>query len=108
MNNEAQILGQQGLQIAMDHADRVEPGWNDLAFDMFREWLSGWPSGYRFRTEHFRLYAIFEGLPTPPSLRSFGGIPRRARREKLIKSVDLAKTTSKNQRGCFATVWEKI
>jgi hypothetical protein len=108
MNNEAQILGEQGLQIAMDHADRVEPGWNDLAFDMFREWLSGWPSGFRFRVEEFRMSAAIHGLPDPPSLRAFGGLPRRARTAGLVRSVDLAKTTSKNQRGCFATVWEKI
>jgi hypothetical protein len=108
MNNEAQILGQQGLQIAMDHADRVEPGWNDLAFDMFRDWLSGWPKGYRFRIEQFRHSAAIRGLPDPPSGRAFGGLPRRAKHAGLIIPVDLAKTTSKNQRGCFATVWEKI
>jgi hypothetical protein len=105
---EAERLRDSGIKTAMDHAEAVEPGWNEKADQMFHEWLKGWPSGYRFLIEDFRMSATIRGLSEPPSNRSFGGVPLRAKKLGLIKSAGLAQTTSKKQHCCFATQWEKI
>lgn len=104
---EASEARQAGMDKAINHADQVNPGWSELAGDYFREWLNGWPAGYRFLIEDFRLSASIRGLPEPPSNRSFGAIPVRAQRDGLIKSVGLKATKSKKGHRCFATEWEK-
>lgn len=97
-----------GIAKAVGHAEKNNPGWNDKAFDMFKEWLSGWPSSFTFLMEDFRKCAQIRGLPDPPSARSFGGIALRAKFAGLIKSNGLKPTTSVTAHRCYANEWQKV
>lgn len=105
---QAEKKRDEGIERAKNHAEAVEPGWNERADQMFKEWLQGWPQGYKFLIEDFRMSASIRGLPEPPSNRAFGGMALRARKAELIKSVGLAATTSKKGHRCFASVWIKL
>lgn len=97
-----------GIEKAETSANRKSPGWTDRAYEMFEDWLSGWPSGYKFMMEHFRQVAKIRGLDDPPSPRSFGGIAIRAKIAGLIKSNDKKATTGVTAHRCYANEWEKI
>lgn len=97
-----------GMNQAIDHADEVVPGWSERAYKMFCEWLNGWPSGYRFQIEGFRVSAYARGLPKPPTDRAFAVVAVRARKAGLIKSNGQKATSSATAHRCYANEWEKI
>lgn len=97
-----------GMQVAEANAEINHPGWKEDAYEMFKDWLSGWPKGYRFLIEDFRKVAQIRGLPDPPSARSFGGLAVKAKTAGLIKAFDQVKTSSKTAHRCFATLWQKV
>jgi hypothetical protein len=98
----------EGIQRAVDSANRKDAGWSEKAFEMFREWLSGWPPGFKFQMEDFRKVAQIKGLPDPPTARVFGSIAVRARKANLIKSNGQKATDSETAHRCYANEWEKI
>jgi hypothetical protein len=71
----------QGMTRAAEHADRIEPGWSDRAYDM----LEGYAlCHFEFMTEDVRVWATEEGLPPPPDGRAWGAVTLRAVRNKVI------------------------
>jgi hypothetical protein len=77
----AQQLADDGMNRAVDHADQVEPGWSQRAYDM----LEGYAlSHFEFMTEDCRVWAHGEGLPTPPDGRAWGAVTLRAVKAGLI------------------------
>lgn len=97
-----------GIAKAESSANSASPGWSDRAFEMFKEWLSGWAPGHKFLMEDFRFTSKIMGLPDPPSERAFGGIALRARFAGLIRSFDKVQVKNKKAHACFATRWEKV
>jgi hypothetical protein len=97
-----------GIERAVNHAESVHPGWKEDAFQMFKEWLSGWPSGYKFTIEHFRQVAQIKGLPDPPSNRAFGSLALRARIAGLITSNETVKVQNKKAHRANAALWRKV
>ncbi|WP_066807163.1 hypothetical protein [Sphingomonas asaccharolytica] len=70
-----------GIKQAVDHADRVDPGWSDRAFEM----LEGYAlTHFEFMTEEVRVWATEAGLPPPPDGRAWGAVTLRAAKAKLI------------------------
>lgn len=98
-----------GLIQAIATAEKNHPNWAENAYKFFKKWLSRKPSGYRFQIEQFRLHIqINGGLPKPESDRAFGGLPRRAREEKLIKAKGPKPTTSERAHSCYSMEWQKV
>lgn len=97
-----------GIQKATDHANSVSPDWSVRAFEMFKEWIKGWPVGFSFMIEDFRQICQIKGLPEPPSNRAFGGLAVKARNAGLIKSAGLGHVANKKAHKCFATRWQKV
>lgn len=97
-----------GIEKAISSAEGKNPGWADRAYNMFKAWLSGWPVGYRFQIENFRVSAYARGLEKPPTDRAFTVVTKRGKKDNLIKSAGLKATSSKTAHSCFATEWEKI
>lgn len=98
----------EGINKAKDSAERNEPGWNERAYEMFKEWLSGWPSGYKFTIEQFRQVAQIRGLSDPPHARAFGSIAVRAKKEGLIKSNGTVKVKNPKSHMANAALWQKV
>lgn len=97
-----------GIQQAVDHANAVNKEWFEKAYKMFKEWLSGWPSGHEFMIEDFRLSAEIRGLKKPPSARAYGAIAVKAKKENLIVSYETAKTRGKSAHRANANKWIKV
>lgn len=98
----------EGIQRAVDSANRKDAGWSEKAFEMFREWLKGWPVGYEFLIEDFRISAKIRGLPDPPSKRVFGHIAVRAKKMGLIKSNETRKVKNPDANRANAALWIKV
>lgn len=105
---EGERLRDHGIQVAVDHADNVYSNWSERAFAMFEKWLSGWPYGYTFLMEDFRLASTIHGLPTPPSKRAFGSVAVKAKSMGLIKAIGTQRVKNKKAHLCYASVWMKI
>lgn len=97
-----------GIEKAVSHANEVIPDWAEKAYKMFKEWLQGWPSGFRFQVETFRVAAYARGLEKPPSDRTFSVVVRRGKKDNLIRKAGLKATQSVSAHGCFSTEWEKL
>jgi hypothetical protein len=97
-----------GMLQAITNADAKIPDWSNKAWEMFKDWLSGWPPGYKFQIEGFRKVAQIRGLPDPPTARAFGSLAVRARKEGLVKSNGPKPTTGKTAHRCYSNEWEKV
>lgn len=108
-SKQARRRGELGLAQAVATAERNDPDWAEKAYAYFKKWLSRKPSGYRFQVESFRLHVQISGaIPAPTSDRAYGGIPTRAKNEKLIRACRPQPTTSVTAHGCFSMEWQKI
>lgn len=97
-----------GINQAKTHADEVNPGWSEQAFEMFREWLRGWQPGYKFTIEEFRQIAQIRGLPDPPHARAFGSLAVRAKKAGLINSNGTVKVRNPKAHMANAAQWIKM
>lgn len=106
---EGERLKQEGLERAVDHAERVVPEWKEIAWDFFQKWLTRIPSGLKFKMEDFRTWAECHDMPSPPSKRAIGFIPLKAVKEGLIKKCGLTSVTlNPKAHGCFCSQWQKL
>lgn len=105
---EASRRRDEGIALAVDHADSNPVKWSDIAYNMLKEWLRPWPCGYRFQIEEFRQVAQIKGLPDPPNQRAFGSIAVRAKSEGLIKSNGQKATRGVTAHRAYANEWEKV
>lgn len=105
----AKEKGDQGLNRAVAAAENIHPDWAERAYKFFKKWLSRKPKGYRFLIEDFRKRVqVSKALPEPGSRRAYGGIPRRAANDGLIRKKGLRATRSITSHSCFATEWGKV
>lgn len=100
-------LKEKGIELAVGHANEVSPGWQDAAYGLFKEWLSGWPMGYRFLMEDARVSLEIRGLPAPPSLRAYGRMIQMAKKDGLIKHAGYAQVKNKLAHQANANLWQK-
>lgn len=81
--------GREQMEIAFEHAERVEPEWGDLAFEA----LCGYAevADSPFTIEEMRLAT---GVQSPTDERAWGSVVQRAVRGQIIKRVGYAPATS--------------
>jgi hypothetical protein len=105
----AKKAGDAGLQQAEDNANKKQDGWVDHAYSFFLQWLFKKPVGFEFMLEDVRVAATsIATLQKPPSERAWGGIARRALRDKLIIHAGHGKTKNKLAHGTPASIWKKL
>lgn len=96
--NEAEQAASAGMGQAIDHADRVSPGWSDLAYDYLivyclthsefkSEDVSGSTKGDPF-------------FPQPPTDRAWGAIYRRALKDGVIAHNGTARSELRHNTIC--------
>jgi len=78
----AQHLKQEGQQLALLHAGTT---WAEHALDLLRQFCATAESAPSFRFEQFRAWALFHGLPNPPTHKVWGSLPRLAMKCGIIK-----------------------
>lgn len=97
-------LRDQGMETAIDHADRVEPDWQSQARFHLREYLRQHTG--TFMTENLRAWAYRQGCPVPPVERAWGGIVAAAARGGLIVRVGYKSVTNPKAHCAPCSVWQ--
>lgn len=97
----AELAGE-GMDRAVDHADRVTPGWSDRAYQLLEQYAV---SHWQFMTEDVRNWAHKLGLPEAPSGRAWGAVALRGCREGIISREGYRKTVNPLAHGTPATLW---
>jgi hypothetical protein len=89
-----------GMQRAVDHANRVESEWSGQALGLFIAYAE--QIGKPFLTEDARTWAYAHGLPSAPTDKAWGVIPKRA--EAKGRVVRAGSAYSKVNR-CLKPTW---
>lgn len=104
--NSGVELRDRGIKQATDHADRVEPGWSDRAFEFMVRFLNQ-HSG-PFMAEDVRSFAAIEDFELPPSNRAWGGVLVRAKNKKLIRYLGTRQVRNPKAHCANAALWQKV
>lgn len=89
-----------GMQQALDHAERKEPSWGDLAYDYLVSYAR---KHKQFTAEDVTDSTKDTDFPQPPTDRAWGITFRKAQRQGVIKQIG----TGRRRRGHLAMcpVW---
>lgn len=89
---------------AEGHAERVEPGWRELALVSLEQFLAGHDGS--FLTEQFIEWSRKNGVEQPPDDRAWGPVITRAFRRRIIERVGfaLARTSNLGPK----SVWRRV
>lgn len=93
-----------GIKKATDHAEEVSAGWGDLAFIALCDFIAVQGSK-NFTSESFRASEHAKDLPSPPSLRAFGGTIRRAANAGLIVKVGITESKAAHCHCAHVAEW---
>jgi hypothetical protein len=104
---EARAARDAGIMQAKDHADQVNHGWSDKAYEKLKEFLL--VTFEPFQAEDVRSYAaIDDDFPLPPSERSWGSVILKAVKAGLIVREGYQNTKSVKSHRTPATLWRKL
>lgn len=85
----ARAAGDAGMQAATEHAERVDPGWSDVALVFVAKWARERKQSDRFTAEAFvDDYVNDPNFVQPPDERAFGSVVKRAISKGLIAYSD--------------------
>lgn len=100
-------LKQAGITLAANHAEQVNPGWQDEAINALKVFLL-WNNS-PFLCETFRVFAEEDcKLPHPPHTRSYGAVMQRAKREGLITHAGITQVKNPKAHCANANLWQKV
>lgn len=94
-----------GINRATDHAEAINPGWNEMAYNLLKRFLSVHHGP--FMAEELRSYAAQIDFPLPPHARAWGGIMARAAKSGIIERVGLGPVSNVKAHCANATIWRK-
>lgn len=100
---EARKERDQGIERAVVHADQVNEGWSEKAYQFLKRFLSIHVG--TFQAEEVRSYAAQMDFPLPPSARAWGAVIVRAAKEGLISGVGYKAVRNKKAHATPARVW---
>lgn len=102
----ARLLRDAGMETAVRHADAVDEGWSDRAYQFLVDFVGANPVG-RFMAEDVRSAAEKNWLPLPPDNRAWGFVVARAAKAKIIKRVGYGPQTSASCHCSPKSIWVK-
>lgn len=103
-------LGEVGLSLAVENAERKENGWSRLCWQLFLVWLRrNVKRGQEFKIEQFRSHVQKMGLiENPPSERAYGFLSKRAVKTGFIEFAGVGKCKNVKAHSTPVNVWRKI
>lgn len=101
--NEGFKLAMAGAEQAVQHANEVNKGWGEEAFEMIKRYPEK-----KFMTESVAAWAYLHGLTRPPSGRAWGAVVMRAYREGYIKRIGYEPVANPRAHSTPASVWERV
>lgn len=103
--NFGKQLKEAGMKQSLDSANQVHPDWSEKCYRLFKVWIQ-YQSG-AFKMETFR-QGVQTLLEAPPSLRAFGPITARARKEGLIRHVGYAQVENPKAHRATSSLWQRV
>jgi hypothetical protein len=98
------VLREEGIATAINNAENQSPGWSEQAFNFLIEHAPA-----EFTVETIRLVAESRGIPLPPHKRAWGGIIKRAHREKRVTPTPMyVSATEPNSHCAPKRVWRRV
>ena len=104
-SEQAKLLRDEGMDRAVDHAERCNPYWQVFAMDYLKGYLDEIGSK-PFMGEDFRKWSEEQGLQKPPTGRAYGAVIMRAHRKGLIRSIGYSQTTNPTAHCAIASIWQ--
>ena len=102
--NQGAMLRDQGINKAIDHANRIEDSWSDIAFTFLRS--------YMINHRMFMIEEVREAskgiVPEPPSTRAWGGIVVKAVKQGLITRVGFKNVKNAKAHCTPASLWMSL
>lgn len=96
-----------GIDQSISHANEVNPGWSERAYNKLKEFLQIFSDS--FQAEEVRSFsAVDDEFPMPPHERSWGSVFVKAMKAGLIKRVGYKNTKSVKSHRTPATLWQKV
>lgn len=83
---EAAAARDAGMAQAIDHAERVEPSWGDMAYDWLCHYVKG-EAGTLFTAPLFIAWCQLNDFAMPPTPKAFGSIFVKAAKAGLIRKA---------------------
>lgn len=99
--NTAKARRDRGMARAVEHANRTQPGWQDLALDAFRAYAVTHPS---FTTEQVRTAST--SVQQPPDKRAWGHVARRACKEGIVQKIGMVQAKSPTVHCMYVSLYE--
>ena len=97
-----QELRDNGIAVAIQHANQVEEKWSEIAYNFFLSFIR---NNSEFQIEDVRTAAI-NSVPEPPSKRAWGGIAVKASKAGLIRRMGFRNVKNPKAHCTPATVWQ--
>ena len=101
-----QQLAEEGAALALEHTERVTPGWGESAFAMLIEYAR--TIGREFTSVDVRKWAYAQGLELPEDERSWGGVFSRAKKAKKLNDLRYEPLAAAECHRRPGRVWEWI
>jgi hypothetical protein len=101
-SSAAQQARDDGIAVAVAHAERVEPAWAETAFQALSDYCRA-HHGQRITTPGIR--AALPGVSKPPHLRAWGGVIQRASKAGLLVKVGYDQATEPHVHCSIVTAW---
>lgn len=102
-------LGESGLSLALETAEKKEKGWTKLCWQLFLVWLRrNVKRGQEFKIEQFRKHLNEYGLiDRPPSERAYGFLSKKGVKEGWIGFAGTGKCENTKAHATPVNVWYK-
>lgn len=99
-----EIMGvEEAIEAVVAKADRLQEGWSEEAFQALIRFTR---KGVIFKAEDVRNFAVEAGLAEPHDRRAWGGVMRRAVKERLIIRIGYAQCQNKGSHNRPTTLWQ--
>lgn len=107
--NQSQEKRDEGIRVAVDHADSEIKNWSNLAKKAADAFISHQIPGNRFQVEDVRQWAyLWEIVPHPPSERAWACIVRYLLKQGKIRAAGYAPVQNIKANATPASVWEVV
>ena len=108
-NTDARAARDAGIRQAAEHAEEVNPDWNELADEALRVFAaSKRASGEAFTSEDVRKSIAAAFVPQPPHLRAWGSVFKRAAHAGLIVKAGVTNSAAAHCHLSYVAQWKAV
>ena len=96
-------LRQEGMEASVNHANRVTPGWSDMAYEFLQNYADD-HRGEEFLVEQVR-WASADIVPEPPNTSAWGHIASKGGKVGMLTKLGAKRKKGAKAHEAFGTLW---